>query len=589
MIVDSTLSDTTKDVGGLLHLTKYYWRVRGKNEAGWGEYSKWSEFTTIVFPSLQLLSPTGEESWVANSVQQIGWEFTNVRKIKIEFSSNGGGHWETVVDSTNEGQTTYAWHLPNIESSQCKIKISSIDEPWLSSENETPFKIFKYREDDIPISLEITFPSELKSDGYIMFGLPGAIELNFADFMEGKAGLDWDAYYDNGIESNDWRDYLVEYNENDEYFYVKAGRGYWVISRNAIRLSKRVMPVRITDEGTYRIKLNRKGWTLISNPFEKSIPWRWVVAKNKLSSNAYIYSYPYPLSFDMNTLMFKPFTAYYFANRDHRDYLDIPYEVNENNPMYARVVSDISPSYELSLKKSGKVLQKIEIAYNDTAEEGMDNMDILAPPVGFGEWLYIRGNNSEVRYNREIRDVRKRIVEEGVSYEISLGTKEGERYELVFDDYENDNAKEKILINTETGEITKLNDKGKMVYYGTGKEGKLLLAIGSEAFIRKLEKKYLPREYKLYQNYPNPFNPSTMIMYSIAGVVGKDGAKSGPVDVSLEIYNTLGERVARLVNEKQMPGNYSVWFNAKELPSGVYFYRLQAGNFVATKKMVLLK
>jgi hypothetical protein len=86
-------------------------------------------------------------------------------------------------------------------------------------------------------------------------------------------------------------------------------------------------------------------------------------------------------------------------------------------------------------------------------------------------------------------------------------------------------------------------------------------------------------DFSLQNNYPNPFNPVTTISYSLP-------VKS---EVELAIYNTLGESVVQLVNEEKGPGKYSVEFDAKDLPSGFYFYRLQAGSFVETKKMVLLR
>ena len=89
----------------------------------------------------------------------------------------------------------------------------------------------------------------------------------------------------------------------------------------------------------------------------------------------------------------------------------------------------------------------------------------------------------------------------------------------------------------------------------------------------------VPDKYELSQNFPNPFNPSTKISFQIPG----------QYFVSLKIYNMLGEEVATLVNEKKTPGKYNVDFNASALPSGVYFYKLSAGNFIQTKKMMLLK
>ncbi len=96
----------------------------------------------------------------------------------------------------------------------------------------------------------------------------------------------------------------------------------------------------------------------------------------------------------------------------------------------------------------------------------------------------------------------------------------------------------------------------------------------------------LPTEYTLAQNFPNPFNPTTMIRYTLAGT-GSQG--SGASDVRLVVYDLLGREVAVLVNEKQAPGSYQVRFNADGLTSGVYLYRVTAGSFVQTHKMVLLK
>ncbi len=88
-----------------------------------------------------------------------------------------------------------------------------------------------------------------------------------------------------------------------------------------------------------------------------------------------------------------------------------------------------------------------------------------------------------------------------------------------------------------------------------------------------------PTEFSLGQNYPNPFNPSTTINYSIPEFSF----------VTLKVYDVLGSEVATLVNEDKSVGSYEVEFDANELTSGIYFYKIQAGSFVETKKMVLMK
>lgn len=89
----------------------------------------------------------------------------------------------------------------------------------------------------------------------------------------------------------------------------------------------------------------------------------------------------------------------------------------------------------------------------------------------------------------------------------------------------------------------------------------------------------LPQKYVLEQNYPNPFNPTTTLEFSLP--------KSGLVQLS--VFNILGEEVKLLLNEERTAGNHSIQFNANNLTSGIYFYRIQSGSFIETKKMILLK
>jgi len=94
------------------------------------------------------------------------------------------------------------------------------------------------------------------------------------------------------------------------------------------------------------------------------------------------------------------------------------------------------------------------------------------------------------------------------------------------------------------------------------------------------------REYQLQQNYPNPFNPSTTIKFKVPELSF----------VTIKVYDALGNEITTLVDEEKPAGKYEVEFNAnshsgevRNLPSGIYFYRLKAGDYIATKKMVLLK
>jgi len=114
-----------------------------------------------------------------------------------------------------------------------------------------------------------------------------------------------------------------------------------------------------------------------------------------------------------------------------------------------------------------------------------------------------------------------------------------------------------------------------------GDMGKILKTTngGITTFVDEKESKYFPDNFYLSQNYPNPFNPSTVISYQLAV----------SSQVTLKVYDVLGNEVATLVNEEKPAGSYEVEFNASNLASGIYFYQLRTGEIILTKKMVIIR
>ena len=102
---------------------------------------------------------------------------------------------------------------------------------------------------------------------------------------------------------------------------------------------------------------------------------------------------------------------------------------------------------------------------------------------------------------------------------------------------------------------------------------------GGVTFVEEQQIADLPTTYSLSNNFPNPFNPSTKIKYSIPQAS----------NVLIKVFDVLGNEIETLVNKEKQIGTYEIIWNAINLPSGVYFYQLQAGEFISTKKMILLK
>lgn len=89
----------------------------------------------------------------------------------------------------------------------------------------------------------------------------------------------------------------------------------------------------------------------------------------------------------------------------------------------------------------------------------------------------------------------------------------------------------------------------------------------------------IPNGYKLEQNYPNPFNPVTKISYSI----------KEPSFISIKVYDISGKEIALLINEMKNSGDHFVYFDGSNFASGIYYYKIEAGNFTSLRKMILLK
>ena len=127
-------------------------------------------------------------------------------------------------------------------------------------------------------------------------------------------------------------------------------------------------------------------------------------------------------------------------------------------------------------------------------------------------------------------------------------------------------------------------NKYKMWY--TGVDAQINVRIGYAIYdpttaVTDVESEFITTEYTLNQNYPNPFNPSTTIRYALP--------REARGVVTLKIFNVQGQELATLVHEKQVAGEHAISWNAAGLPSGVYLYRLQAGDWVETRKMILAK
>jgi hypothetical protein len=218
-----------------------------------------------------------------------------------------------------------------------------------------------------------------------------------------------------------------------------------------------------------------------------------------------------------------------------------------------------------------------QIGVRNTARNGFDHSDRLKPPAAPGmPMLAMRIDNQKPVFGTDFREP----FGDGAVWHLTFSggqnrvlrltgldqIPDGMQAWLIFDD-------ENRVLPTDGGDIILKNET-------FGAE----LLIGTEGFLSSQLGDLVPKTFALHQNYPNPFNPNTTIRFDLPN----------EALVRLDVYNILGRKVTTLINQPMQPGYHSIEWNGNDdngrtIASGVYFYRLQAGDNTAKKKMVVLK
>ena len=371
----SGLTATSDSINGLSYSTKYFWRVNATNSSGTSEWSTVWNFTTMTgAPSLPaLINPAngatgvstcpefvwGSSPGAANYILNIG-----DNPIAPTYSYTSTDTFLT-VSGLSKG-TTYYWNI-----SIC------VGGKYLGNPVDS-FTTFTYPS-SIQVSNQFTPTGTMDQSSYRIVGMPGAINIPLSNVLSGKQGTDWTAYDDNGAD----QDFDVEYNETYAFDFT-PGHAFWILSRNSYAVSQNAGTVSLDTSDTYPITLHI-GWNLISDPFEKSVPWSVVQSINGVFQPIYSFdgSYNQPPSFD-------PYIGCYFYNDRNLTTLKVPYVYTSLPQMtkiseYGEVSSVPEGTIKLSLSAgSAKCLPAI-IGFNPEAADTIDKFDIFAPPDNFDE------------------------------------------------------------------------------------------------------------------------------------------------------------------------------------------------------------
>lgn len=283
------------------------------------------------------------------------------------------------------------------------------------------------------------------------------------------------------------------------------------------------------------------GWNLIA-PYQSSVPVSSITTQPSNLVSSFFYGYIPGIGFQ-NASVLNPGQGYWvkLSNSGKINLsssalnLFMTNEFKAGNNWIKIFISDAADrSYILYLTKGSETTELYEL-----------------PPLPFSEIFDVRFSSGKFV---ESGSDEKSIQFQGVSYPVKIKVQNGKlRVRL-------ENSYNKIL--DEDNDLIIENESIKKIF---------------------VQQELISNEFKLSQNYPNPFNPGTKIKFSIPNV------GTGLALAVLKVYDVIGNEIATLVNEYKEPGNYEIDFDASHLPSGIYYYKMSAGNFSDVKKMILIK
>lgn len=588
---DSTFATTIVDTSGitaaskiiinLSYQVKYFWRVNATNSAGTSEWSSVWNFTTIASTNLATATTRTATNITQTTATLNGVVNSNGASATVQFdygTTTSYGSTATALQSpvTGSSNTNVSVNLSGLTSNTLyHYRVKAINSGDTTYGTDNTFTTNFIYPTSISLSQSYTFADPTKSSSFKLIGLPGNINTSLSELIAGTAKQGWDAYYDNGDTSN----YLIEF-DNSSSFSFKPGNGFWIISRFTINMMLDVNTVTLSSDNSYSIPLH-SGWNIISNPFDKSVTWDSVISANSLSSNLIIYgwnaAWTTPGSFD-------PYNGYYFYNQQDLSSLKIPYNANGTisktmSKAVAFNANNGAASLRLSLNSGSEEKSFVIISIDSTSGNDYYKHDIIAPPGDFEDaCMTIQNDKLSAAYKNLLKESRP-MIGAGQAFDLNITDKQKEKATLKIEGVNNFKKYEVYLSDSYNYKLYNLKENNVIGLTPQTSSGCRVL-IGNKDFIKAAENAMLPKGYNLYQNYPNPFNPVTTIEYSIP--------KTG--FVTLKVYDILGKEVAALVNEQQAAGYYRVTFPSKgNYSSGVYFYRIQAGSFVQTKKLLLMK
>ena len=459
-------------------------------------------YTVVVDASTKsnvvaLTAPVGGETYLAGSAQNITWTSTGVTNVKLEYSSNSGTNWSTIIASTAAAAGTYSWTLPSTVATTYKVRISDVADSTAVATSG----VFSILTAGATITSPAAGTSWVKSSTHnITWSSVGITNVMLEYSLD--AGSTWTTIVASVAAS--------------------TGSYSWTLPASTsttavVRISDASNAATNTVSGTFTITDAPTTVTVLTETFVKATTGSIGSAgTSDISSTLDSYT---------DNAGWKGYKVYQSGG-----------SVKIGSSSVAGYI--VTPSLDLSASSgAGTISFNIQLYGTDTK-----SVSLL---------ISTTGDTASTSFTA----VGSAFTPTSTMTRMTLA-------------YTGGTAATRLKLAAGAASANRFYLDSVVVVTG-----------GSVTAVEQPATKVVPANFALEQNYPNPFNPSTKIQFSVAN----------DDYITLNVYNVAGQLISSLINEHLTAGNYSVMFDASNLPSGVYYYRLVSSTANVAKKMLLLK
>lgn len=507
----------------------------------------------------------------------IGWDKVDADDIAeyrvyrdtSQIDSTAGPEDYTAIGSTS-GTTSYVDTSTVPEATQY-YRVTAVNGAGVESSFSASADLFLYP-DEIVADVTQSFGGANEPGDYELVALPGDVNRALAETINGEAGLDWQAYWDDGTSSS----FLQKADESDTFDF-RPGRGFWVTSTTSWTVETTVPTVSLQGDTATAIPVH-DGWNIVSNPFGRDVSWTAVERATGTDLK--------PLWEFGNTFVQTPTfgsagkgTAYYFRNDQGLDSLLIPHpgvSQTKKKTGATRTTTPLTVRAHPTGERGTSSIVRIRFADPEVSREGSGK--IVAPPGQFSA-VSLRIEPEDWNRRGRLAEVRRPTSETGHTFDLQLQNRTSRQIRIDAQGLETVPHGDVALLRPGSGRSYDLREEGGVVLSESRQDSVgLTLAVGTERYVEAEQERLLPVEVSL-SAYPNPVREQATISYSLPE----------KKQVELVLYDVLGRRVEVLAEGRKRPGRHRVEVPTKSLASGVYFGRLRVGQERRVQKITVLK